>query len=155
MSPLYGWAEGRAKDFAPDERYEKKTTIISIMGLNGAAAPMAFPGALNGPITQDYLVNMAFPAMQEGQTLVLDNCSCHKVEGVINAAEKHKITLLFLPPYSPDFNPIENMWSKMKNSIRKSRPRNYESLIEAIGNALDKITLSDIKGWFLHCGYSC
>jgi transposase len=155
MSPLYGWAEGRATGYAPDERYEKKTTIISMAGLVGPVAPMAFPGALNGQATQNYLINMAFPSMKEGQTIILDNCSSHKAKGVIDAAAEHKTNLLFLPPYSPDFNPIEHMWPKLKDLIRKSMPRNFDDLVEAIGNALDKITPEDAKGWFLHCGYSC
>ncbi|MCL1802021.1 MAG: IS630 family transposase [Eubacteriaceae bacterium] len=154
MALPYGWGKGRVECYVPDTRYEK-STLVSTISLDGKMAPILIGSAMNGDTFLSYVEQSLLPSMQRGQTLVLDNLSSHKVEGVEEAFAEAGINLLYLPPYSFDFNPIEQMFSKAKGIVRSKMPRDQQSLIDAIGEALDQITLSDIQGWFLNCGYSC
>jgi len=85
--------------------------------------------------------------------LVMDNLAVHKVKGALQPVYERGATALFLPPYSPDFNPVEPCWSKMKASLRRLKARTYGGLVEAMKTALDEVSASDIAGWFRHCGY--
>ena len=91
--------------------------------------------------------------IEDGDVVVLDNLQPHKASGVREAIEAMGATLLYLPPYSPDFNPIENMWSKVKAHLRAAAARTYETLQEAITTALQAVTVDDCRGFFRHCGY--
>ena len=94
------------------------------------------------------------PNFDPGDILVLDNSSVHKAKGVLDALVEKGVIILFLPPYSPDLNPIEMLWSKMKAFLRKVKARTYDTLMDAIKLALEHITAEDIIGWFNHDGYS-
>ena len=96
---------------------------------------------------------MLCPTLRPGQVVVLDNLSVHKVAAVRQAIAAVRCTLLFLPPYSPDFNPIEAMWSKVKEILRSLKARTAEALLDAIGVALRSVTTTDAEGWVAHCGY--
>ena len=94
------------------------------------------------------------PTLVEGDVVVMDNLPAHKVVGIEQAIESRGATLVYLPPYSPDFSPIEQCWSKVKAWLRKDKARTAEALDEAIVHALGEVTKSDSKGWFQHCGYA-
>ena len=101
-----------------------------------------------------YIEKCLAASLAHDDILVLDNCSVHKSKLVIETLEKHKINFTFLPPYSPDFNPIELLWSKMKSSLRSLKARNKPDLNTAICKALDGVSHSNAINWFRHCGYA-
>jgi len=154
MTRLYGRAASheRVVEAVPDTRFHR-TTILSSVRLDGTIIPIVFEGALNGNIFKVYVTECLVPSLRPGDIVVMDNLSSHKVSGVVAAIEAAGALALFLPPYSPDFNPIELMWSKIKAILRKLKVRSKESLDGAISYALDSVTPSDIAGWFKHDGY--
>jgi len=139
-------------DYVPGIRFER-TSVISSIRLDGEQASFMFKGSLNGDVFSIYILEVLAPTLREGDIVVIDNFSAHKVEGALEPIYKKGATVMFLPPYSPDFNPIELCWSKLKSIIRKYKPRCIDSLFSAMKIALDGITESDIAGWFSHCGY--
>jgi transposase len=155
MTRLYGRAPAneRVVDYTPDVRFER-TTILSSVRANGSMVPLVFEGALNGELFKEYISKCLVPTLKTGDIVVMDNLSSHKVKGVIDPIIDAGATLLYLPPYSPDLNPIEMMWSKMKAYLRKVKAKTKELLQVAIKDALDSITVSDIISWFAKNGYS-
>ena len=114
---------------------------------------MAVEGTTTGAVFEAYLENVLAPSLRPGQVLVMDNLSSHKGPRVRELIEGWGCELLYLPPYSPDLNPIEQAFAKLKASLRRAGARTFEALIEAMGRALDKITDRDTWGFFWHCGY--
>ena len=155
MTRLYGRApkNQRVIDFVPDTRF-CSTTVLSSIRLEGTIVPCVFEGALNGKIFVSYIEQFLAPTLKEGDIVIMDNLSSHKVKGVAEAIEKAGAKILYLPPYSPDLNPIEMMWSKVKALLRKAKVRAKEHLSSAIADALRSVALSDIYGWFKHDGYA-
>jgi len=129
-------------------------TMIAAIGLSGPFAEELLDGAMNGPRFLKWVNEKLVPKLQKGKLVIMDNLATHKVKGVREAIEKIGAGLLYLPPYSPDFNPIENMWSKVKNHLRSSAPRTFDELLLASKNAIASITASDAKGFFLNAHYS-
>ena len=117
--------------------------------------PMLLSGALNGEKFKEYIEQYLAPTLQHGDIVVMDNLRCHKVAGITQAVENVGAHVLFLPPYSPDLNPIEQMWSKIKAFLRKVKARSQELLLDALPDAFASISIQDIIGWFHHDGYSC
>lgn len=115
-------------------------------------APMVIEGAMNSWIFQGYVNLFLVPELRPGDTLIMDNLASHKSIAVRNAIEATGAKLLFLPPYSPDLNPIENMWAKVKARLRAEKKRTKKTLINAIGHALKSITPSDCSGFFRNAG---
>ena len=154
MTRLYGRAlsNERVVEYVPDVRFER-TSIISVLGLDGVTAPMTFKGTLNGDLFGGYVEHVLAPTLSPGDIVVLDNLSAHKVEGVLDPVYNRGASVMFLPEYSPDLNPIELMWSKIKAILRNLKPRTADELEDALSKALDSITYSDIVGWFKHDGY--
>jgi transposase len=154
MTRLYGRAPSneRINDHVPDVRFER-TSVMCAMGPKGPGAPLTYKGTLNGEFFGAYVRECLAPAMKEGDTLILDNLSAHKVKGAPRRLEDKGIGGVFLPVYSQDFNPIEHGWSKMKALLRKAGARTAGALLPAIAEALDAITPDDILGWIKHCGY--
>ena len=113
-----------------------------------------FAGALDRRTFAAYVKESLAPALKEGDVVVMDNLRAHKSSAAQQAIEEHGARVLFLPAYSPDLNPIEKMWSKVKQLLRGLKAWNDDELFTAIGQALDKVTASDAKGWFASCGYS-
>jgi transposase len=154
MTRLYGRAKhgARAVDSAPGGHWST-TTMISSVRLNGSTAPMV----VNGPTTKDifmiYVKTFLLPTLQKGDVVILDNLSAHKGKEIRELAESVGAELWYLPPYSPDLNPIEKMWSKVKAILRRLKARTEQELISAIAEALEHITPQDVKGWFSSCGY--
>ena len=155
MTRLYGRAkEGqRATDYTPAGRWST-TTMISSIKLDGSTACMVTDGATTKDIFVVYVEKFLLPTLNPGDIVVMDNLSSHKNQEVINLIESVEAEVWYLPPYSPDLNPIEKMWSKVKAILRKIKARTEQTLISAIAIALEAITPEDAKGWFESCGYA-
>lgn len=138
---------------APCGRWES-TTMISSVRLDGSTACMTVEGATNTEVFRAYVREILLPTLREGDIVVMDNLGAHKNAETIALIESAGAEAVFLPPYSPDLNPIEMMWSKVKSILRKLEARDTESLVNAIGTALSMVTASDAIGWFAHCGYN-
>jgi transposase len=128
-------------------------TILSSLRIDGTTEALVFDGALNGDIFEEYLKSCLAPTLKKGDIVVMDNLSSHRREGLKEIIEAKGAKIEYLPPYSPDFNPVENMWSKLKTQLRKVKERSKETLFDAVGKALGMITGQDAQGWFEHCGY--
>ena len=154
MTRLYGrgLTTKRVNDYNPDIRFER-TSIVSTIRLNGETAPLIFKGTLNGEFFGAYIKQCLAPTLKEGDIVIMDNCSSHKVKGLLQPILDMNASVLFLPPYSPDFNPIEMSWSKMKSILRKLKPKTYDELISSLQIALNTFTSEDIRNWFNHDGY--
>lgn len=152
MTPSYGRAPRgeRVVDSAPASW--ESMTVIAAVGLGGVRAPMAVAGSSNGATFLAYVEQVLVPALRRGDVVVFDNLSSHFTPGVAEAIGRVGARLLPLPPYSPDFNPIEEMFSKLKESLRRAVARTKDHLIEAIGEALKSVTTEDILGWFQQSG---
>ena len=147
MTRLYGRAlkSERVNDYVPDVRFER-TSIISSIRLNGEQAPFMFKGSLNGEVFSVYISDILAPTLKTGDVVVIDNFSAHKVRGALDPIYPKGATVLFLPPYSPDLNPIELCWTKLKSMIIKLKHRCVDTMTEAMQKALDWITKTDIIG---------
>jgi transposase len=154
MTRLYGRAKQgeRATDNTPSGHW-CTTTMISSMRLDGSTACMVVDGATNKEVFQAYVKHILLPTLKPGDIIVLDNLSAHKNKEIQELIESVGAELWYLPPYSPDLNPIEKMWSKIKAILRTLKARTEQSLINAIAKALEAITANDAKGWFESCGY--
>ena len=155
MTRLYGRApkNQRVVDSVPDTRFAR-TTILSSVRMDGTIVPLVFEDALNGDIFREYVRQFLVPTLRSGDIVVMDNLSSHKVSGIAPMIEAVGAEVRFLPPYSPDLNPIELMWSKMKTILRKLKIRVKDLLSDAIASALDAVSISNIMNWFSHDGYA-
>lgn len=130
------------------------TTMMAAIGLDGVQAPFALEGAVDADAFGIYVEQVLLPTLHGGEIVVLDNLACHKHSRIRELIESVGAELWYLPPYSPDFNPIEEMWSKIKQILRSLAARTFEGLIYAIGIALAEVTKHDLIGWFTYCGYT-
>ena len=155
MTRLYGRSSSneRVIDYMPDVRFER-ISILSSIRANGDMVPLVFEGALNGELFKEYISQCLAPTLHKGDIVIMDNLTSHKVKGVIEPIIAAGASVIYLPPYSPDFNPIEMMWSKMKAYLRKIKARTKGLLENAIADALKHVTTSDILGWFNENGYT-
>ena len=128
-------------------------TLVAALTPNGLQAAMTVSGAVNGDVFATYLQQVLGPTLVPGDVVVLDNLSVHKVAGLAKIVEARGARLLYLPPYSPDFNPIELAFSKLKTWLRTAQARTREALEAVIQDASSWITERDAKNWFDHCGY--
>jgi transposase len=144
----------RANDHAPLNT-GKTTTIVSSVRADGTTVPMYLSGSLNGEKFKEFIEQYLVPTLGPGDIVVMDNLRCHKVYGIIQAIEKVGAHVRYLPPYSPDLNPIEQMWSKIKAFLRKVKARSIDALMDALPTAFATVTVENILGWFHHDGYSC
>ena len=132
----------------------KNMTLLSSMTFSGMGPSMVVEGGTNGAaVFEGYLREMLVPALREGDVVVMDNLSVHKSETVRVLIEGAGAQVFYLPPYSPDFNPIEEAFSKIKNLIRKAGGRVQEALVLALGEAISEVSEEDAKAFFEHCGY--
>jgi transposase len=132
----------------------KNTTLLASISSSGMGGAMTVEGATTKVVFETYVERVLAPSLSTGQVIVLDNLGAHKGERVRELIEGRGCSLLFLPPYSPDFSPIEEAFSKVEALLKKAAARSREALIEAIGRALGEVTARDTAGWFAHCGYS-
>ena len=128
-------------------------TMLSSIRLDGHTESIVFKGALNRGIFEVYVEEVVAPSLRPGDIVVMDNLSAHKSQKVKDIIKSCDAELRFLPPYSPDFNPIEKMWSKVKQILRGLMARAQEELFTAIGTALSQVTAADACGWYGSCGY--
>ena len=128
--------------------------MISSIRLDGTTACMALEGATDTEVFRAYVREVLVPALKPGDIVVMDNLSPHKSDDTLKLIMEAGAQVLFLPAYSPDFNPIEMMWSKIKSFLRSAEARTVAELVHAIGQALARITAKDALGWFTYCGYS-
>jgi len=154
MTRLYGRSPSskRVIDYMPDIRFER-TSILSSIRANGEMVPFVFEGALNGELFKAYISQCLVPTLHKGDIVIMDNLTSHKVKGVVEPILAAGAQVIYLPPYSPDLNPIEMMWSKIKAYLRKVKARTKEFLETAITEALNRVTTSDILAWFAENGY--
>lgn len=155
MTRLYGRAEPgqRVRDAVPNGSWHT-TTMIAALGLRGAQAPFVFEGAMDAMVFRVYCSRVLAPTLRPGDLVVLDNLSSHKDAIARASILAAGAQILDLPPYSPDLNPIEMMWSKIKAFLRKAKARTTKQLTKAIGRALATVTTTDAQGWINKCGYS-
>ncbi len=149
---------GRA---APGERvreqvpknYGQSTSIISLMSLSGVETTLLMEGAVDTICFDVFCQELLASCLKAGDIIVLDNLGAHRASQIEEIAKEHDAKVLWLPPYSPDFSPIEQMWSKLKTHLRKMKARSKEELDRAIAEGLKLITESDCRSWFKQCGY--
>ena len=150
----YAWSKRGERAYCSVPRNRgKNTTLLASMSVEGMGPSMAIVGAVDTQAFEAYLEQVLVPYLRPGQVVVMDNLSAHKGERVKELIEGVGCELLYLPPYSPDLNPIEECFSKVKSLLRKAEARTREVLLEAMGGAMSSITKRDAQGFFEHCGY--
>jgi transposase len=155
LTRLYGRA-------APGDRVVEATsgtsgphyTVVATLGLKGVQAPLVFEGSMTTTRFDTYVAEVLVPTLRRGDILVLDNLSAHKGGQAQATLEARGVKVVFLPPYSPDLNPIEKGWAKVKQALRAAKARTWDDLIDALAKALQSISPSDVLAWFAHCGYN-
>ncbi len=154
LTRRYGWAphDQRATGSVP-RNHGKNTTLVAALAPDGLHEPWLIEGAMTTETFEWYIRNELVPRLRPGQVVVLDNLSAHKAASIRQAIESRGCDLLFLPPYSPDFTPIEQAFSKIKAILRGLGARTREALQEAIRLAIEAITPDDVAAWFAHAGY--
>ena len=155
MTRLRGRARGgeRCVDYAPNGHW-MTTTMIGALRSDGTTACMTVDGATTGEVFRAYVEHVLAPTLRPGDIVILDNLSAHKNADAIRLIEEAGAYVMPLPPYSPDLNPIEKMWSKIKECLRNAKARSQQTLDEAIAYALTTVTAEDAHGWFTSCGYT-
>jgi transposase len=155
LTRLYGWAphERRASGSAP-RNHGKNTTLVAALAPDGLHEPWLIEGAMDSDSFAWYITEQLAPTLRPGQVVVVDNLSAHKADRIRQAIEARGCQLLFLPPYSPDFTPIEQAFSKIKAILRGLGARTKEALQEAVRLAIEAITPHDAAAWFTHAGYA-
>jgi transposase len=154
MTPAYAWAPRGERAYASAPGSWESVTLTAALGLDGVRAPLVFPGSTNAATFQTYVAEVLVPALHEGDVVVFDNLSAHVSAVVVEAIERAGASVLPLPPYSPDYTPIEEMYSKVKQFLRRVAARVKGDLYDAIGDALREVTPQDIIGWFKEAGLS-
>lgn len=139
----------RAVAYAPQGHWNT-TTLVAAIGAERVIAPLVLDGPMDGASFEAYVEQMLVAALPPGSIVVMDNLSAHKMPRVARLFAQAGITVRFLPPYSPDFNPIEHMWSKIKAILRRIGARAQDTLMEAIARALEEVTPNDLQGYFFH-----
>jgi transposase len=155
LSALYAYAPKRRSAYARIPRNRgANTTLLASMSLEGMGPCLAVEGATTAPVFETYVEKVLAPSLRRGQIIVLDNLSAHKSERAKELIEERGCQILYLPVYSsPDFNPIEEAFSKIKGALRKAQARTREALIEALGVAISAVTTRDAHCFFEHGGY--
>lgn len=154
LSPLYAYAlKGRRAYAQVPRNHGANTTLLASMSLEGMGPCLAVEGATTATVFETYVEQVLAPSLRCGQIVVVDNLGAHKSERARELIEGRGCQLLFLPPYSPDFNPIEEAFSKIKGALRKAQARTRQALIETLGVAISAVTARDARGFFEHGGY--
>ena len=154
LTPLYGWSRRGERAFGSTPRnWGKNLTLLASITHRGLEPCLAVEGATTREVFEAYLERALAPSLRTGQVVVMDNLSAHKGSRVREIIESAGCELVYLPPYSPDLNPIEEAFSKVKGLMRRAEARTREGLVEAMGLALDAVTTRDARGFFEHRGY--
>jgi transposase len=154
LSPIYGYApKGERLGLSVPRNRGKNTTLLSSMSLEGMGPSLAVEGATTARVFETYVEKMLVPNLRAGQIVVMGNLGAHRPKRIGELIERQGCELLYLQSYSPDYNPIEEAFAKLKHLLRKAAARSKEALIEAIGAALSAVTAADARGFFEHAGY--
>ena len=155
LAPLYAYAPvGERAFFEIPRNRGTNTTLLSSLHLGGMGPSMAVEGATTKGVFDTYVEHFLVPALRPGQLVVMDDLGAHRPKRVRELIDEGKgCELVYLPPYSPDLNPIEEAFSKVKDILRKIGARGKEALVEAMGRALGAVSTEDVRGFFTHCGY--
>lgn len=154
LSPIYGYApKGERLRLSVPRKRGKNTTVLSSMSLEGMGPTLAVEGATTALVFEAYVKQVLAPSLCPGQVVVLDNLGAHRPQRIRELIEQQGCELVYLPAYSPDYNPLEEAFAKIKNLLRKASARTKEALVEAIGAALSEISAQDARGFFEHAGY--
>ena len=154
MTRIWGRApKGQRIAEATPGGHWKVLTTLGALSLRGISAIMTIEAATDGDVFSAYVEQVLAPTLMPGHLVVMDNLSAHKVGGIAELIQARGAQLLYLPPYSPDLNPIEKAWSKFKQFLRAAKARSKEALDQAVSEALKTITPENAKAWFRHCGY--
>lgn len=156
IGPLRGWAPKGVPLVGPEQVYARKqhVSIIGAIGIDGPIARATVRGGVGSKEFRRFVERQLIPHLRPGHVVCLDNLNAHKNKRVRELIEDAGATILFLPPYSPDLNPIEAAWSKLKHLVRRSVARTVPKLRQAIYRAWRHLTASNAEGWFSYCGYS-
>lgn len=155
LARLYAYAiRGQRAHAQVPRNHGRNTTLVGALTWQGLLAPWTIEGAMDTPAFETYVREVLAPTLQPGQIVILDNLSVHKSATIQPAIEARGCQLVFLPAYSPDLNPIELAFSKLKAILRTLAARTREALIDALATALEALTLDDAHAWFRHAGYS-
>ena len=128
-------------------------TLLAAVGLQGLQAPALLTGVMDGSAFEVYIAQVLLPTLRRGDIVLMDNLSSHKSPRIRRLIESVGARLEYLPPYSPDLNPIELCWSKVKTVLRTAKAHTFEALLEALADAFGSVAKQDIAAWFAHCGY--
>jgi len=154
LAPLYAWSRrGERALCSLPRNWGANVTLLASMSVRGMGPCLAVEGPTTRGVFETYLERVLAPSLRAGQVVVMDNLSSHKGGRVKELIEERGCKLVYLPPYSPDLNPIEEAFSKLKTLLRKAGARTREALIEAMGRALEAVTAKDARGFFEHRGY--
>lgn len=154
LAPLYAYAPvGQRAFFEIPRNRGKNTTVLTSIDREGMGPTLAVEGATNARVFETYVERLLAPALEPGQVVVMDNLGAHRPKKIRELIEGRGCWLLYLPSYSPDLNPIEEAFSKVKHLIRKAGARTKEALIEAMARALASVSAEDVGGFFVDCGY--
>jgi transposase len=154
LAPIYGWSRrGERARLKVPRNWGANITLLASTTYEGMGPCLAVEGSTTREVFEAYLEQVLAPSLRPGQVVVMDNLSSHKGGKVSELIEQRGCDLVYLAPYSPDFNPIEEAFAKVKTLVRKFEGRTHEALVEAIGSALDAVTAGDARGFFEHCGY--
>jgi transposase len=154
LTRLYARALGgrRTTESVP-RNYGTSTSMIATMGVSGVEAAMMIEGSVDTIVFNEYCQQVLRPTLKSGDVIVLDNLGAHRASRIEEICAECGARVIWLPPYSPDFSPIELMWSKVKTYLKKAKARTQAELEKAIALALETLTISDCLNWFRHCGY--
>jgi transposase len=154
LGPIYGYApKGERLRLSVPRRRGKNTTLLSSMTLSGMGPSLAVEGATTAVVFEAYVERVLAPSLRPGQVVVMDNLGAHRPKRVRELIEGRGCELVYLPSYSPDYNPIEEAFAKIKDLLREASARTKGALVEAIGAALSAISARDARGFFEHAGY--
>lgn len=154
LTPLYAWSRrGERAHCSTPRNWGANVTLLSSMTLEGMGPSLAVEGPTTKAVFEAYVGRVLAPTLSPGQIVVMDNLSSHKSSRIRELIEQRGCELHYLPPYSPDLNPIEEAFAKLKALLRRAGARTREALLEAMGQALDAVTASDARGFFEHRGY--
>jgi len=154
LTRLFGRAAPgeRVREAIP-KNYGQSTSVVSLIGVGGVETTMLVEGAVDTICFNAFGENFVRPVLKPRDVLVLDNLAAHRASRIEEIAGECGASVIWLPPYSPDFSPIEQMWSKLKTHLRRAKARTREELDRAVAEGLKLITESDCRSWFKHCGY--
>src|SRR5215211_6583659 len=155
FAPLYGYSpKGERVRLEVPRNRGTNTTLLASITLGGMGETLAVEGSTNREVFEAYVEHVLAPTLEAGQVVIMDNLSAHKPARVRELIESRGCELIYLPAYSPDFNPIEEAFAKIKGMLRQARARTKDALVDALGEALSAVSAQEARGYFEHAGYS-